>query len=205
MGIFMPPNDSALPSSVAELAELGQLLEDHRPRLVAMLQRRIDPKLNIRLDPEEILSEAFLRARRRWMAYRQQPDMKPYPWLYRIALDCLIEAWRRETRGQRDLHRDLPMPEATSVQLGLGIVHAGTSPSEAFAREEDRLRVQQALDMLKNADREILWMRHHDQLSFAEAGSILGLTENSATVRYTRALRRLKNLWNKLYESQAPG
>lgn len=200
MVIFMTGEESSLPSSVADWAALGQLLEEHRIRLLAMLQRRIDPRLNLRLDPEEILSEAFLHARRRWSAYQQNPTMRPYPWLYRITLDCLIEAWRRETRGRRDLHRDMPMPEGTSAQLGLGLVHAGTSPSEALARDELVQRVQQALGLLKETDREILWMRHHDQLAFAEAADVLGVTENTATVRYARALRRLKDLWLKLYE-----
>ena len=54
---------------------------------LAMLQRRIDPKLNLRIGPEEILSDAFLQARRRWSAYQQQPTMKPYPWLYRVTLN----------------------------------------------------------------------------------------------------------------------
>jgi RNA polymerase sigma-70 factor (ECF subfamily) len=200
MGFFMTGNEGSQPSSVADWAALGQLLEEHRIRLLAMLQRRIDPRLNLRLDPEEILSEAFLQARRRWSAYQQTPNMRPYPWLYRITLDCLIEAWRRETRGRRDLHREMPMPDATSAQLGLGLVHLGTSPSEALAREELVNRVQQALGLLKETDREILWMRHHDQLAFAEAADVLGVTENTATVRYTRALRRLKDLWLKLYE-----
>jgi RNA polymerase sigma-70 factor (ECF subfamily) len=196
---FMAMEES-LPASVADLAILGQLLEEHRSRLLAMLGRRIDPKLHLRLDPEDILSEAFLQARRRWTAYQAEPKMKPYAWLYRIALDCLIDAYRRETRGRNDLHKEMPMPEGTSAQLGLGLINAGTSPSEAVAREEVRQRVQQALGLLKETDREILWMRHHDQLSFAEAASILGLTENTATVRYARALRRLKDLWLQIYE-----
>ena len=179
---------------------LGQLLEEHRPRLLAMLARRIDPKLNLRLDSEDILSDAFLQARRRWTGYQANPDMKPYAWLYRIALDCLIEAYRRATQGRRDLHKEMPMPEGTSAQLGLGLMHPGTSPSEAVAREEVRKRVQQALGLVKETDREILWMRHHDQLSFAEAASILGLSENTATVRYARALRKLKDLWLQMYE-----
>ena len=191
----MSHRESSVPSSVSDWAALGQLLEEHRPRLLAMLRRRLDPKLNPRLDAEEILSEAFLQARRRWPGFQAHTEMKPYPWIYRIALDCLIEAWRRETRGPRDVHRQMPLPEQTSLQLGLGLVHPGTSPSEALARDELRQRVRLVMDQLKDSDREILLMRHADDLSYADISEVLGVAENTAQQRYHRALGRLSDLW----------
>ncbi len=185
-------------TSVAELAALGKLLEEHGPRLLAMVGRRLDPALAARVDPEDVLGEAFLRARERWRSFQEQPGLTPYAWLYRITLDCLIEAWRRETRDRRDPRRALPWPEASSVQLGLGLVSPGTSPSEAAAREDLRARMRQALGLLKEPDREILWMRHYDQLTFPEAAEVLGVTESAATLRYVRALKRLKHLWERL-------
>jgi RNA polymerase sigma-70 factor (ECF subfamily) len=179
-------------SSIADLALLGRLFEEQRPRLLTMLQRRMDPALAARVGAEDILTEAFLQARRRWGRFREQSDLTAYAWLYRIALDCLIEAWRRETRAGRDLHRAMPWPEASSVQLGLGLVCPGTSPSEAAGREELRQKVRQTVDLLKESDREILWMRHDDQLTFPEAAQVLGITESAATLRYVRALKRLK-------------
>lgn len=183
------------PSSLADMAALGKLLEEHRPRLLAMLRRRIDPGLAARIDPEDICSETFFAARRRWSTFNPQA---PYSWLYRIALDCLIEAWRRETRTLRDLHRDLPWPEGSSLQLGLSLVHPGTSPGSALSREELRERMGQTLRLLKDSDKQILWMRHYDGLSFKDMALVLDVTENAATVRYVRALRRLKELWLKL-------
>ena len=124
--------------AMADVAELGKLLMEHRARLLAMLQRRIDPALAVRLDPEDVLSEAFLLARAKWDRYCQQRRLTPYAWLYRIALDCLFEAWRRETRACRDQRRDMPWPERSSIQLGLGLGAGDTSPSEAAIREELR-------------------------------------------------------------------
>jgi RNA polymerase sigma-70 factor, ECF subfamily len=181
--------------TVTDLATLGKLLEQHRSQLLAMLRRRMAPALAARIDPEEILSEAFLQARRKWAAFGREPANTPYAWLYRITLDCLIDAWRRETRARRDLRRDMPWPEQSSIQLGLGLVQRGTSPSEAVQRSELRERVRAVMGGLSHQDQEILWMRHSDQLSFADAGVILGITENAATVRYARALRRLKEKW----------
>jgi RNA polymerase sigma-70 factor (ECF subfamily) len=184
-----------MPSSVADWAALGQLLEEHRPRLLTMVRRRLDPKLNPRLDAEEILSDAFLQAQRRWAVFQAQSELKPYPWLYRIVLDCLIEAWRHETRGPRDVHRQMPLPEQTSLQLGLGLVHPGTSPSEALARDELCQRVRLVMAQLKDSDREILLMRHFDDLSYADISGVLGIPESTAQQRYHRALGRLSDLW----------
>jgi RNA polymerase sigma-70 factor, ECF subfamily len=181
--------------SVVEMAKLGKLCAEHQPTLLAMVRRRIDPSLVARMDPEEILNEAFLVARRRWEEFQKNSTMRPYPWLYRIVLDCLIDAWRRETRGMRDHRRDLPWPERSSIQLGMRLVAPNTSPSEALARKELRERMRQLVGLMKSEDQEILWMRHNDQLSFKEAAEVLGTTENNASKRYARALRQLKVLW----------
>jgi WD40 repeat protein len=120
------PDPSAAPDSLAELATLGELLESNRPRLLATLQRRMDPALARRVSPEDVLAQAFLSARQRWAAFRRQSALAPYPWLYRQVLDCLWETWRRETRECRDLHREMPWPEQSSVQLGLSLIAPGT-------------------------------------------------------------------------------
>lgn len=184
---------------VAELAALGQLWAEFLPRLRAMVERRLDPSLAVRLDADDVMSEAFLDAHRKWAQYRASPALTPYAWLFGIVRDRLFEAWRHAHRGCRDLHRDLPWPEESSILLGLNLVSSGTSPSAAAVRDELQQRMRGTLELLRTADREILWMRHSDQLSFAEIGAVLKLSENAATVRYVRALRRLKELWEQLY------
>ncbi|HEX8199804.1 MAG TPA: sigma-70 family RNA polymerase sigma factor [Isosphaeraceae bacterium] len=183
--------------STRDVPDLATLFQEHRPRLLAILRQRIDPALSARIDAEDLLTEAFLTAWRRWPP---EPPlaMSPFAWLYRIARDCLIEAWRRETRGVRDLHREMPWPEHPSVQLGLSLVDPATSPSAAQAREELRQRVQQALARLRPGDREILLMRHSDELSHREVAEILEITEQASLQRYARALRRLKDFWPEL-------
>src|SRR2546430_15777513 len=99
--VTMIPNDPSLPSSVIDLAFLGRLFEEHRPKLVAMVGRRMDPALAGRIDAEEVVTEAFLLARRKWPGFEERSSSSSYAWLYRIVRDCLIEAWRRETRGPR--------------------------------------------------------------------------------------------------------
>jgi RNA polymerase sigma-70 factor (ECF subfamily) len=186
-------------SSVTDFALLGQFFDDYRPRLLAMLRRRIDPRLAVRVDPEEVLAEAFLDARRRWPQFRDRGSASAYAWLYRVTFDRLIETWRHQTRGRRDLHRDLPWPEESSVLMGLSLVNPGTSPSEAVARGELRERMQQAIELLKDDDREVLWMRQYEQLTFGEIGQVLDISEDAATLRYVRALKRLKKAWQAMH------
>lgn len=191
--------DSPVTDSVAQMAQLGQVLQQHRPRLLAMLRRRIDPVLAKRIDAEDVLSKVYVLAGRRWTAFAAQPDPQAYPWLYRLALDCLIEAWRRETRDCRDVRDEMPWPDHSSVQLGIGLVHTGTSPSQAIAREELRESIQRVLALLPAKDRELLRMRHEDELSYAEAAVVLGITEKNAATRYMRALERLRKFWKQLF------
>jgi RNA polymerase sigma-70 factor (ECF subfamily) len=203
-------NDSAADSSLVDLAALGKMLQEHWPALRTIVHRRLDPRLANRIDPEEVLGEAFLRARHRWAKFTDRAEQLkraerwdrlerwPYVWLYGIVRDCLIDAWRRETRLRRDVRQELPFPEDTSIQLGLGLVSPGTSPSEAVARQEAREQMRALLGLLKDEHREMLWMRHYDGLTHAEAAEVLGISENAATVRYARALQRLTDLWRGL-------
>jgi RNA polymerase sigma-70 factor (ECF subfamily) len=193
----MDPSDpDSLP--LADLAALGQLFTEHEPALRAMLERRIDPAVGARFDASDVLGDAFLMARRKWPTFAAS-GMTPYAWLYGIARDCLIEAWRRENRACRDVGREMPWPERSSVQLGLSLVSPGTGPGSAAARAELQDRMRETLKLLGPADQEVLWMRHFDALSFAEIAAVLGVSENAATVRELRARRRLKDLWQTIH------
>jgi RNA polymerase sigma-70 factor, ECF subfamily len=169
------------------------MFEEHRSKLLIMLQSRIDPAMEARFSAEDVLHEAFFLARKRWHRFGAS-RMRPYPWLYRLAMDTLIEIWRRQNCDVRDPHREIPWPDRSSAQQVLKLIDSATTPSEAFAREELRRRVQKVLAELKPIDREVLWMRHFDQLSFPEVAILLKITENTAIKRYARALGRLKNL-----------
>jgi RNA polymerase sigma-70 factor, ECF subfamily len=84
----------------------------------------------------------------------------------------------------------------------LNLISPGASPSSAAARGELQQRVRQAVEMLAEKDREVLAMRHFDELTFREIAQLLGLQEQAVTMRYVRALRRLKDLWQKLHEAE---
>jgi RNA polymerase sigma-70 factor (ECF subfamily) len=192
----------SLPASLADLANLGRLFAEHQARLLAVIQRRMDPKLRPRIDPEDILHESFLRARGRWEDFKRRRGLPPFIWLYGIVCDYLIDVWRQNKRLCRDLDREVLFPEHSSLQMGLGLVDTGTKPSEAMARDELVQRMRQALDLLPAADKKILMLRHYDEMSFEEVAAVLSLAEgkpvsvNAAAVRFVRALRRLRDLWH---------
>jgi RNA polymerase sigma-70 factor (ECF subfamily) len=195
-------------STVFQLAVLGKLFEEHRPKLVEIARRRIDPALAARIDPEAVVNDAYLVAQAKWPGFEERSAASTYAWLYRIVRDCLSDAWRRETRERRDGRKDMPLPEQSSLQLGLGLVSPATDPQRAAEREEEReilrQRMRQVLETLRETDREILWMRHYDSLTFPEAAAVLEITENAATVRYVRALKRLKDLWQQIFPNTGP-
>ena len=197
------PSDG-FPSSVLELAELGTLVEAHWPRLVQIVRRRMDSSLGLRLDAEEVVNTAFIDARRRWPAYRTDRKVSPFIWLYRIVNDRLIEEWRTATRQKRDIRQNVPWPERPSVDLGLRLVAPDTSPTQAVVRKEQAALMKQSLEKLREPDREVVMLRGYDELSFLEIGELLGVSENTATVRYVRALLKLKTTWQRITGESRP-
>jgi RNA polymerase sigma-70 factor (ECF subfamily) len=192
-------DDETGPMPVVDVAALAELFQKHRARLLAMLRRRLDPRLAARIDAEGLLADAFILARRKWPKFKTS-QMAPYAWLYGIARDCLINAWRRENRMARSPDKEMPWPDHSSEQMAVGLMGSLTSPSEALARVEVQERVRQALGSLNPTDREILWMRHFDELPFAEIAIVLGISEHAALKRYSRALQRVKDLWKDLFD-----
>jgi RNA polymerase sigma-70 factor (ECF subfamily) len=184
-------------ATVADMAILAKLCQEHHDRLLGFLDRRMDPRLKARIGAQDLLQEAFLVARRKWPKFRAS-GMTPYAWLYGIARDSLIEAWRRHLA--RGIEEEMPWPERSSEQMVRGLVGSLTSPSEAMARRELQGRVRQALDNLSPTDREILWMRHSDDLSHREVAAVLGISEAAAMQRYSRALRRVIRVWRDLFD-----
>src|SRR5262245_13100816 len=140
---FMPRADSSMPATVADLAALGRLLDEYRPKLTAMLKRRIDRGLNVRIDPEDVFQEACMVAQRRWPDFQAHPTTTPYVWLYGLVRDQLLTNWRSATRSRRDLRRDIAWPDRSSEQLGLSLFASGTGPSTAAGRDELKQRVRQ--------------------------------------------------------------
>jgi len=181
-----------------DLASLGRLFEENRSRLLRALENRIDVSLRRRLDPDDLLADAFVKAQSRWAKYCEAPPISLYPWLHQQVLDSLFAAWRRHDGAGRDMHREMPWPDHSSAALALGLFGTGTTPSRAVQRSELAEKVRLALQVLKPEDREILLLRHFDELNNVEAGEVLVISPEAASKRYLRGLGRLKTELEKL-------
>lgn len=179
---------------------LGALLTRHKARLRRMVAFRLDPRLQGRIDPEDVIQEVNLAAAEHLADYLRQPTMPFFLWLRGIAGNKLLELHRRHLgTPRRDARREVslyrgPMPGATSAALAARLLGEQTRPSEAAIRAEAKVRLQEALNAMEPLDREVLALRHVEQLTNAEAAQSLDIQERAAAKRYLRALKRLKDI-----------
>ena len=178
---------------------LTELFSRYRKRLKQMVRLRLNRRLQGRIDDSDVLQEAFLEAAKRLPEYLADRPLPFFLWLRHLTGEKLIDAHRRHLGARmRDaaqevsLHRG-PMPAASSASLAAQLLGRLTSPSQAAVKAETRLRVQEALNRMEPLDREVLALRHFEQLSNAEVAETLGLNESTASSRYLRALKRLKD------------
>lgn len=180
------------------------LLERFRFRLRRLVGFRLDPRLQGRVDPSDVVQEICLEAWQHLDAYVKQPDASFFLWLRAVAGHTLVDLHRHHLGAQmRDVRREVPLDhkfinDGTSAALAARLLGHTTQPGEAAARAERRLRLQAALDALDPLDREVLALRHFEQLSLGETAKVLGIKEKAAGMRYIRALRRLKEILNSL-------
>jgi RNA polymerase sigma-70 factor (ECF subfamily) len=186
-------------ASKGDNAALGELFDRHRSRLRRLLQLRMDRRLQGRVDPSDVLQDAYLEMARALPAYLRDPSAPFYLWLRCITGRKLRALHRTHlATDKRAAGREVPMPgvdvPASSLSAAEALVGDSTSPSEAAARAELRLRVQQVLEEMEPLDREVLVLRHFEQLSNAETALVLGIAESAASNRFVRSLKRLRGI-----------
>jgi len=190
----------------SEAAELATLFDRHRDKLRLMVHLRLDRRVQARVDASDVLQEAYIDAAGRYAEYRRDRPMPEFLWL-RFLVGQRLMILHRQHLGvkARDAGRDVslyhgPLPEAASESLAAQLLGKLTSPSQAAMRAELQLRLQQVLNTMDEIDREVLALRHFEQLSNVEVAQVLGLEPRAASARYIRAIRRLKE-----FLSSVPG
>src|SRR5262245_56298752 len=169
---------------------LGRLLERDRERLRRMVDLRLDRRLGGRIDPSDVIQEAQLEAAERLAEYLRSPTMPFFLWLRLITGQRLLALHRHHLGAQmRAARRDAsldrgPLPQASSAALAARLLGRLTRPSEAAVRAEMKGRLHDALDRMDPLDREVLTLRHLEQLSTAETARELGITEEAAKKRH---------------------
>jgi RNA polymerase sigma-70 factor (ECF subfamily) len=178
---------------------LGELFSIYRERLQRLVSFRMSPLLGHRMDAEDILQESYLAAAARLEHFRANKTGSFYIWLRLIVLQTLTDMHRMHLGAQkRDVQRETALPApwvaATSACLAAQFLGNLTSPSQAAMRAERARQLETALEAMPEIDREVLALRHFEDLSNQEVAEALGIEQKAASIRYVRALKRLKDL-----------
>jgi RNA polymerase sigma-70 factor (ECF subfamily) len=194
-----PPTQELLDNArQGDAAAVERLLTLHRDPVRRMIGLRLDPAIAARVDASDVVQEVLLEASRRLNDYLRQPVMPFHLWLRHIARDHIIDAHRRHRQAQRrGVDREQPMIPAafadhSSIELAAQLCDHERTPASAAIQQELERRLHTAIAGLNEDDREVILMRHFENLSNQEVAVELGLTEAAASMRYLRALRRLR-------------
>ena len=187
-------------ASAGDPRALGELLLEHRDRLLRVVSFRMDRRLRGRIDPSDVVQDAYLEATTRFPDYVNDRKMPFFLWLRFLTVQKLCELHRRHLGAQaRDAAREVslyngPLPQATSAVLAAQLLGKHTTPSQAAVRAEVKTQLEEALNAMDTIDREVLALRHFEHLTNTEAARVLGISESAASNRYVRAIKRLKKI-----------
>ncbi|MEX0818483.1 MAG: sigma-70 family RNA polymerase sigma factor [Pirellulaceae bacterium] len=177
---------------------VNRLIDRHRGAVLRMVQMRLDHKIRRRVDVSDVVQDVMIDASRRLQDYLANPVMPFHLWLRHIAKDRIIDAHRRHRGSQKrsvDREQRLAVPGAddhSTMDLAAQFCDGELTPAAAATQREMAERVEAAITELGEQDGEIIIMRHYEQLSNQEVAQALGLSEPAASMRYLRAVRRLR-------------
>jgi RNA polymerase sigma-70 factor, ECF subfamily len=181
-----------------------ELYSHYRVRLKRMVHLRLSRRLQGRVDDSDVLQESYLEISKRLPEYVRDPKLPFFLWLRHMTGLKLKEVHRRHLGTQsRDADREISLhrgglPEADSISLAAQLLGHLTTPSQAAMKAEVRLLVQDALTSMDPIDREVLALKHFEQLSTSEIAEVLGLSKAGAGSRYLRAIKRLKEILSSI-------
>lgn len=179
---------------------VDHLLGKFREPLRRVIDLRLDPVLARRVDASDIVQDVLIEANQRLTDYLKSPDMPFHLWLRHLAQDRIIDTHRRHRLAQRrsvDREQAINRPawaDDSSTSLVASLVDSEKTPATEAIHAELARRLTGAIDELAPDDREIILLRHHEQLANQDVAKVLGLTEAAASMRYLRALRRLRGV-----------
>jgi RNA polymerase sigma-70 factor (ECF subfamily) len=202
-GVLMVPKSKPDSDELLDLAASGdrdaihQLFVRHRPRLRQMVSARLNLHLARRVDPSDIVQESLADAAQKLSEYLETRPIPFYPWLRQFAWERLVRAYRRHVLAQRrSVHReqnlDILLSDQSATVLADRFLASDTNPLERLARSERRLAITKLMAQLPFEDRELVVLRFIEQLSPAEVGAVLGISEAAAKMRQLRVVRRLR-------------
>lgn len=176
-------------------AAVAELFSEFQPRLERMVEFRLDRRLRGRVDSLDIIQEAYIEIARRIGDYTSNPAVAFYVWVRQITWQTLVSVHRRHLGQKRHPSMEVRLnrkgPNETTYSIAEALVGQLTSPSGAVRRQEDYDQLREALSTMDETDREVLALRHFEQLGNNEVAEVLGIARTAASNRYVRAIKRL--------------
>ncbi len=162
-----------------------------------MVALRLDHRLRARVDPSDVVQEALADADQELSDFLRRRPLPFYPWLRQLAWDRLIQLHRRHIAAKkrsvgREEAWEAVLPDESAHELVEKLIDSQSSPSRRLMGQELRSRVQAALAGLSPRNREVLVLRHLEQLSTRETAGVLGISEGAVKLRHLRALNRIR-------------
>lgn len=182
---------------------VNQLLDRHRNSLGHLVRMRLDKKIQNRVGVSDVVQDVLVEANRRLSRYLESPAMPFHLWVRQIARDRIIDAHRRHRVSAKrsvDRERRMVVPrgyDQSSVHLASLLGDSKASPVEVAIQKELARKVEASIALLGEKDAEVIVMRHYEQLTNQEISQVLNVSEATASMRYLRAIRRLKELINE--------
>lgn len=179
---------------------VNSLLDKQRNALRRQVQMRLDRKVRRRVGVSDIVQEVLIEASRRLDSYLADPKMPFQLWMRHMAQDRIVDAHRRHRATiKRSVDREQPLlspanSDRSSMEMAPDLIDPTITPVAAATMKEMARRVELAMDELDERDRQILVLRHFDHLTNKEVAKALNVSEPAASMRYLRAVRRLRDL-----------
>ena len=177
---------------------LAELFAAHRGKLRQLVRLRLDRRLQGRVDPSDVLQDAFVDLTAKLPGYASRPEIPIFLWLRLVVGERLLRVHRHHLgAAMRDAGREISLhqgafPEASSASLAAQLLGQITSASRAALRAEMQVLLQEAINGMDPLDREVIALRHFEELTNDEVAAALGLTKAATSKRYVRAILRLK-------------
>ncbi|MEM9410924.1 MAG: sigma-70 family RNA polymerase sigma factor [Planctomycetota bacterium] len=201
----LPEHDEVIRQLGDEREEaLARFFSEVRDRLARVVAFRLDYRLSGRVSESDVIQDTFVRAAQRIDSYLEKPDMPFFVWLRLEANQRLFEIHRQHFGAEkRDVRREInltqkPAGNQTSLALAAHLVAQMTSASQIIERAEQINRLEQTLNEMNELDREVIALRHFEELSNLETAKILNIEPAASSKRYIRALKRLKEIMESL-------
>ena len=198
-----PNTENQLAALRAGDVALHDVFEQLRPKLRRTVRLRLAPNLAARVDPSDVLQEAYLEAQQRVSEYLKEPSVGIFVWLRGLVWDRLLKARRAHVETKmRSVDREerIELPGDASLAIATSL----TTPSEKMAAAELRAAVRNSIHELAEPDREVILMRYFEHMTNAQIAEALSITPAGATMRHGRALSRLKDVLQRQLGGEAP-